>query len=99
MTPSKSPPKLEATAHNLLRQSRELFAAAVEKDDDLFPDLEKLSLVKDSRRYLEMWERLNPNLSPRMVAEFWAQEETDPLLLDQLVQAVQKVLPEMASPQ
>jgi hypothetical protein len=98
MTPSKSPAKSEATAQNLLRQSKELFAVAVEKDEDLLPDQDNLELVRDSHRYLETWLRENPQYTPKMVAELWAQETQDRDQLDMLVEAVQKVLAQMPSP-
>ena len=89
MTPSKSPAKSEATAQNLLRQLKEFFGQAAEKNPLLLRDLERLD-DQEPVPFLVKWNRVNLDLPPKLIAEL--PQVLDPKMLDRIVEAVNRAL-------
>jgi len=92
-TPSKSPPASELSAQGLLFQVKEIFALAAEQDEYLMRDQDSLELEHDAPRFLQKWNRANPDLSPETVARMWREpEDPSPQELEKVVLAVQRAL-------
>jgi hypothetical protein len=101
--PSKSPPRLEATAQTLLNQVWDLFSLALEKSPDLEQMLPTFQIpttkaVHDSLdqwdpiAFLAKWKRVNPSLPPRRVAEIADQDDPSLPDLRTVAQAAMQVL-------
>jgi len=91
-TPSKSPPASELSAQGLLFQVKEIFALAAEQDEYLMRDQDSLELEHDGPRFLQKWNRANPDLSPETVARMWREANPTPQELERVVLAVQRAL-------